>query len=145
MSSADKALYDRAKQSGTVFKSRDEAAASFKKQYAEEFKTTFTKEPPVRPTYIPQTYSDTSGHSTTVIYNPKYGGYGYWSGGGPDLGTWMMYDILSDAAMSQRVYAQKGYYVGEAPASVSLGIFICIFVAVVVVVAVFILLSFNTR
>ncbi len=135
MSSADKALYDRAKQSGTVFKSREEAAASFKKQYATEFKSTFPKEPPVRPAYIPQTYSYPPGHSTTVVYNPRYGGYGYWSGGGPDLGTWMMYDILSDAAMSQRVYAQKGYYVGEAPSSTALGIFIWIIVLIVIAFA----------
>ena len=136
MSSADKALYNRAKQSGTVFKSRDEAAASFKKQYAEEFKTTFAKEPTVRPVYIPQTYSDAPGHSATVTYNPRYGGYGYWTGGGPDLGTWIMYDLLSDAAMSQRVYAQKGYHIGEAPANASLGIFIWIVVLVVIVFAI---------
>lgn len=142
MSSAEKALYERAKQSGTVFASREEAAVSFKQKYASEFKSTFDREPPVRPTYIPSTYTYSTGHTTTVIYEPRYRGYGYWSGGGPNLGDFILYDMLADAAMSQRVYVQKGYYVGPPPTYVSYWgdvflVFLVLFICIILVVVFF--------
>ena len=43
------------------------------------------------------------------------GGYGYWSGGGPGIGTWMMYDMMSDAVMMNAMMSNRGYHVGPAP------------------------------
>lgn len=115
MSSADKALYERAKQSGNVYQTRDEAAGAFKRQYGQQYKTTFDSEPPARPNYIPPTYTSSSGQTSTVTYDSSKKGYGHWSGGGPGLGDFIIYDILTDAAMSDRVMKQKGYYYGSPP------------------------------
>ena len=80
MSAADKALYERAKQSGTVYTNREQATDSFKTKYVKEFTTKFQEEPKARPTYIPPSYSPTSNSpSYTVVYNQRYGGYGYWN------------------------------------------------------------------
>ena len=69
----------------------------------------------MRPTYIPPTYTTSSGTTTTIFYEPTRRGYGYWSGGGIGLGDFILYDMLADAAASHRVMAQKGYYVGSPP------------------------------
>lgn len=63
-------------------------------KYTSQYKT----EPAKRPSHIPETYSK-DGKTYNVTYNQNQGGYGYWSGGGPGLGTFMMYDMMSDMAM----------------------------------------------
>lgn len=138
MSAADKALYERAKQSGTVYTSREQATDSFKTKYAKEFTTKFQEEPKARPTYIPPSYSPTSNSpSYTVVYNQRYGGYGYWNGGGPNLGTFVLYDALTDAAVTSNLMAQKGYYYGPPPpASHIMIVFGVIFGIIIVVVVI---------
>ena len=95
---------------------------------ASQYKSKFNKEPATRPDYIPRTYSN-SGTSYNVMYNRNSGGYGYWGGGGPGLGTWMMYDALSDVAMYSMLsnrhptyaYSETRLLEAEAEALVSAG------------------------
>jgi hypothetical protein len=44
------------------------------------------------------------------------GGYGYYH---PGLGTWLLYDALADAAMSDSIMYERGYYWGGAPVYVT--------------------------
>lgn len=75
----------------------------------------YSFEPSQRPSHIPTTYADSSGTRRDVVYNQANGGYGYYSGGGPGLGTFMMYDALSDAAMMNTMMSRQNYYVGPPP------------------------------
>lgn len=99
------------KSSGKSYSSKESAVATFKADNAKEtakggkYTSYYASEPATRPSHIPTTYNN-----HTVVYNPSYGGYGYWSGGGPGLGTWMMYDMMMDAAMLNAVSHNHGYY-----------------------------------
>jgi hypothetical protein len=103
--------YQEAVKSGKAFTTRESAVADFKTKNATSFTNKFTSEPAKRPDYIPSNYT-TGGKSYNVVYNPTVGGYGYWNGGGPGLGTWMVYDTLSDMAMMNTMMARQNYYVG---------------------------------
>ena len=114
-SSVEAAKYQAAVKSGKTFNTKESAIADFKATKASSYKSTFTSEPTTRPSYIPTTYrSGNTNH--TVIYNQSYGGYGYWSGGGPGLGTFMLYDLLQDQMMLNTVMSRDNYYVGPPPA-----------------------------
>jgi hypothetical protein len=104
--------YQEAVKSGKAFTTRESAVADFKTKNATSFTNKFTSEPAKRPDYIPSNYT-TGGKSYNIIYNPTVGGYGYWNGGGPGLGTWIMYDTLSDMAMMNTMMSRQNYYVGE--------------------------------
>lgn len=110
-SSADKALYEKAKRNGTTFQSRSDATNAFKAKYAKQYSNKFDKEPAARPDYIPKTYSS-GGQTYNVTYNQQYGGYGYM---GPS-GAWIMYDAMADAAMMSVLMRNNGYYYGAPPA-----------------------------
>lgn len=136
-SKADKKAYAKAKANGTTFKDRKSAAADFKKKNAAKYGSTYGSKPATRPGHIPQT-TMVGGTRTTIIYNQTHGGYGYMS----PLGTWMMYNAMTDVAMTpyyNRQMASAGYYYGPAPgmgafAIVGLvlgGIFVIVIVVVV--------------
>lgn len=116
-SNVDRSRYEAAVKSGKSFQSRDAAVADFKAKEATKYQNKFTAEPATRPDYIPQKYKGNDGRSYDVTYNPSSGGYGYWSGGGPGLGTWMMYDMMSDAIMMNTMMNRSNYYVGSPPAA----------------------------
>lgn len=105
-SAADKAMYDKAKMSGTAFKSREEATKAFQEKNAGKYAATFKEEPKTRPDYIPQS-TTVGGSSYTVVFNPAYGGYGYMSPTG-----WIMYDAMRDAAMISVLMGRNNYYYG---------------------------------
>ena len=113
VSNVERSKYEAASKSGTAFKTRESAVADFKAKNAEKYTSSYKTEPATRPTYIPQSYSS-GGRSYNIIYNPGYG-YGYWNGGGPGLGTFLLYSALEDIAMRDRLMAQNNYYVGEPP------------------------------
>ena len=113
-SNVEVAKYKAASQSGTVFKTREAAVADFKTKNASTYTSKFTSEPTTRPSYIPQTYSQ-GGVNHTIVYNQSGGGYGYWSGGGPGIGSFLLYDMMSDQLMMNRMMDQRNYYVGSAP------------------------------
>ena len=110
VSSADRALYDKAKMRGTVYKSRDEAVTAFKAQHQNEYPSTFASQPAARPDYIPQS-TTVNGSPVPVIYNPQYGGYGYYNSG-----RWQMYSVFLDAAMLATLMHHNNYYYGPPPA-----------------------------
>lgn len=116
-SKVDIARYEAASKSGKAFTTREAAVADFKAKNANTstYTSKYSTEPAQRPTHIPRTYNY-QGRRVDVVYNQSYGGYGYWSGGGPGLGTWMMYDAISDAAMINTLMSRNNYYVGQPPA-----------------------------
>lgn len=104
LSAADRALADKAKQSGTSYQTRGEAENHFKTQYAKQYSSTFQSEPPSRPTYIPSTTTVNNNHYT-VVYDRHYGGYGYYVGS-----SWYAYDALSDAIVLSSLMNRHSYY-----------------------------------
>jgi hypothetical protein len=117
-SNVERSKYEAASKSGTVFKTRESAVADFKAKKATTYTSKFATEPTKRPDHIPQTYK-ANGTSYNITYNQNVGGYGYWNGGGPGLGTFMLYDALSDAVMMNTLMDRDHYYVGDAPTVVS--------------------------
>ena len=113
-SNVERSKYEAASKSGTAFKTREAAVADFKTKNATKYTSTYISEPATRPSHIPTSYSS-GGRSYTVIYNQSYGGYGYWNGGGPGLGTFLLYNMMADSLMRDRMMAQQNYYVGNAP------------------------------
>lgn len=107
-SATDKAAYEKAVKSGTAFKTRDDAVKDFSAKHGSKYTSTFPKEPVTRPAHIPQT-TTVGGQSYNVNYNPQYGGYGYTN----SLGTWMMFDALTDAATMTMLMNNHNYYVGS--------------------------------
>ncbi len=110
-------LFDSARRSGTLFASKTEASRAFRNSYGRDYASTFASEPQVRPSYIPSS-AMVGGRNVNIVYSPALGGYGYLH---PLLGTWMLYDALSDAAMLDRAMYGRGYYWGGAPVYVSHG------------------------
>jgi hypothetical protein len=111
-SAVDNAAYKAAKTSGKAFTTKDAAVADFKAKSATKYTSTYKTEPTTRPSHIPTT-TTVGGSNVNVSYNSQYGGYGYMH---PSLGTWMMYDMISDAAMMGVMMSRDGYYVGAQPA-----------------------------
>lgn len=92
--------------------SNEEAKKAFVQQHRDKYKQKPTPGEPApakRPSYIPSN-TTVDGRQYDVTYNVGQGGYGYWNGGAPGLGTWMMYDALSDAAMVSMLMRQNDPY-----------------------------------
>jgi hypothetical protein len=113
--SQQRGLYESARRSGTLFSSKAEAAQSFRSSYAKDYASTFASEPASRPSYIPSS-TMVGGRSVNIVYNRGLGGYGYYN---PGLGTWMLFDALSDAATLDYAMSNRGYYWGGAPVYLS--------------------------
>jgi hypothetical protein len=113
--SKQRGLYESARRGNTLFSSKTEAAQSFKSRYAKDYASTFASEPAARPSYIPAS-TNIGGRSVNIVYNQGLGGYGYFH---PGLGTWMLFDALSDAATLDYAMSNRGYYWGGAPVYVS--------------------------
>jgi len=113
-SSVDSKITSSTKSSGKSFSSKESAISSFKADNAKEtakggkFTSHYDSQPSTRPTHIPAT-TTVANKNVNVTYNSQYGGYGYMH---PTLGTWMMYDMLSDAAMISAMSHNHGYYSG---------------------------------
>lgn len=105
MSGADLALAEKARISGTAFKSRSDAVTDFRAKYATTYATRFPAEPKVRPEYIPQTIVY-GGQSVRVIYDR--GGYGYYYGG-----VWRPYDPFLDDLFLATYLPRHNYYYGD--------------------------------
>lgn len=103
----NKAVYDNARRSGTLFASKTEAQAAFKDRYASRYRTKFASEPSSRPEWIPQ-YATIGGRNVNIVYNAGLGGYGYMD----SFGRWMLYDALADAVMMDSLMRRHDYYYG---------------------------------
>lgn len=115
VSNVERAKYESAVKSGKHFTTRESAVADFKAKNASKYTAKFDKEPATRPSYIPTTYRDSTGTTRKITYDSRGGGYGYWSGGGSGLGTFIMFDALSDMVMLNALMDKDGYYVGNVP------------------------------
>lgn len=118
-SNVEAARYKEAVKSGKTFQTREAAVNDFKATKASTYTSRYTSEPPTRPQYIPNSYRSNDGHTYNITYNQSGGGYGYWGGGGPGLGTFMLYDLASDAIMMNTMMDRDHYYVGNAPTPVT--------------------------
>jgi hypothetical protein len=118
-SNVEAARYKEAVKSGKTFQTRDSAVADFKATKASSYTSKYTSEPSSRPEHIPSSYRGNDGRNYDVTYNQQGGGYGYWGGGGPGLGTFIMYDMMSDAIMMNAMMDKSNYHVGPPPAQVT--------------------------
>lgn len=84
---------------------KDQAISEFKSKHASQYTTKFKSEPKTRPTYIPPS-TNVGGRTVNITYNSGYGGYGYMH---PLTGTWMMFDIMSDAMVMSSLMNNHGY------------------------------------
>jgi len=118
LSSADKALADKAKANGTLFQSRADATQAFQQKYASNYTSRFSTEPSARPDYIPRT-TVYDNRNYNVIYDPIQRGYGYYIGS-----RWYWYDafmdtVMLDSLMHRHYYctypAGSGYGYATAP------------------------------
>lgn len=110
-SGVSRAQYDRSRAAGTTFQNRSQAESAFRQRNAGQFPSRYTREPGARPSHIPQT-TRVDGRNVNVTYNAGLGGYGYLH---PALGTWILYDAMTDAAMMSVLMNRGGYYYGAAP------------------------------
>ncbi len=130
---ARRSVYDTARRSGTLYSTKAEAQSAFSSRYASQYGSTFQSEPATRPNWIPQS-TLVGGQSVNVTYNPGLGGYAYLH---PTLGTWMLYNAMSDAIMLDSLMNHHNYYYG-APVYMSHGqswINFALFLLVALVVA----------
>jgi len=111
---AQQAVFTKAKENGTLYTNKSQAVNDFKSKHASTYASTYKSEPSARPTHIPHT-TTINNKNYNVVYNQSHGGYGYWSGGGPGLGTWMMYDMMSDAVMMSAMMNRHNYVVHSSP------------------------------
>ena len=109
-SKADKALYNKAKSQGTVYKSRTDAKKAFSSKHGQKYDSRYSAKPSKRPDHIPKT-TKANGRTTPVSYNQQYGGYGYYGAGG----RWMLYSVMADAAMMGVLMNRHSYYYGASP------------------------------
>jgi hypothetical protein len=114
---AQRNLYDTARRNGTLYSNQGEATQAFKSSLGSRYDSRFAAEPTARPSWIPQ-YTTVGGRNLNIVYNPVLGGYGYLN---PLLGTWILYDVLGDAAMASSIMGNHGYYWGSPPVYVSHG------------------------
>jgi hypothetical protein len=108
-SNTDKALSAKTAANSNT-KSRETLVNEFKAQNAAKYTNTFKSEPASRPSYIPQS-KQFDGVERPITYNVNTGNYGYWNA----LGTFMVYDALTDAAHNHATTVHHTY--GPAQAS----------------------------
>ncbi len=106
-SSVNKNNYYRAKQNGTLYSNKSQAQSAFRNKYSKQYGSKFASKPSRRPDYIPNS-TTVKGRQYPISYNSQYGGYGYLNA----LGTFVLYDALSDTLMMNRLMNQNGYYYG---------------------------------
>lgn len=106
MTPAQQKSLETAKKNGTSFKNKDAATAAFKKNQAGKYPAKYATKPASRPTHIPAT-TNVGGQNVNINYNAGMGGYGYTNA----LGAFIMYDMMSDAMMRNRMMAQSHYIV----------------------------------
>lgn len=136
-SGTDSKMSQSLKTTSSSYKTKESAIDAFKKENAGKFTSKYEKEPSTRPTHIPQS-TTVDGRSVTVNYNSNYGGYGYMH---PVLGTWIMYDMMSDAAMVNSMAHHHGYGYAASGYNYSFGWFNSVIFTVVFICVLLIILS----
>ncbi len=116
-SGVSRSQYERSRAAGTTFQNRSQAESAFRQRNAGQFPSRYSSQPSTRPSHIPQS-TRVDGRNVNVTYNAGLGGYGYLH---PALGTWILYDAMTDAAMMSILMSRGGYYYGGAPGTYSGG------------------------
>jgi cytoskeletal protein RodZ len=98
--------YEIAKKNGTAFKTPAEAQNAFKAKYASTYTSKYATEPAQRPAYIPQS-TNVGGTTYNITYNQSSGGYGYMN----TLGSFILYDMMTDSMQMNHIMAQNNYVV----------------------------------
>lgn len=109
-SPAQQKSFEQASKNGTVFKSKSAAQSAFKKKNAGKYGSKYATKPATRPSHVPQTTS-VGGSNVNISFNASHGGYGYMH---PTLGTFMMYNAMSDAIMMQSLM-RRNHYIVDTP------------------------------
>ena len=110
-SGVSRSQYDRSRAAGTTFQNRSQAESAFRQRNAGQFPSRYATQPSARPSHIPQS-TRVDGRNVNVTYNAGLGGYGYLH---PTLGTWILYNAMTDAVMMSALMSRGGYYYGGAP------------------------------
>jgi hypothetical protein len=103
--------FEASKQNGTSKMTKTQSMDKFKSNPAMQKKYTskYATKPTTRPSHVPQT-TQVGGKTVNITYNQAGGGYGYTNA----LGAYIMYDMMSDAMMRNRMMTQNGYlYAGH--------------------------------
>ena len=103
---AQQKSFETASKNGTVFKSKSAAQSAFKQKNATKYTSKYASKPATRPSHVPAT-TQVGGRSVNINYNSGMGGYGYTN----SLGAFIMYDMMSDAMMMNRMMTQSNYVV----------------------------------
>ena len=106
-----RAQYQRSRAAGTTFQNRSQAESAFRQRNAGQYPSRYRSQPASRPGHVPQS-TRVDGRNVNVTYNAGRGGYGYLH---PTLGTWIVYNAMTDAAMMSVLMSRGGYYYGGAP------------------------------
>ncbi len=105
--------FEASKKNGTSKMTKTQSIDKFKSDPAMKSKYTskYASKPATRPSHVPQT-TQVGGKTVNITYNQAGGGYGYMNA----LGMFMMYDMMSDAIMRNRMMTHNGYLYAGHPA-----------------------------
>jgi len=114
-SAAQQKSFEASKKNGTSKMTKQQSMDKFKSDPAMKSKYTskYASKPATRPSHVPATTS-VGGKTVNITYNQAGGGYGYMN----TLGTFMMYDMMSDALMRDRMMTNNGYLYSGHPSVV---------------------------
>lgn len=108
---AQQKSFETSKANGTSKMTKTQSMDKFKNDSAMKSKYTskYASKPATRPSHVPQT-TQVGGKTVNITYNQVGGGYGFTNA----LGAFIMYDMMSDALMRDRMMTQNGYlYAGH--------------------------------
>ena len=139
----NKEKYATAQKSGKVFKTKEAASKDFATKSAGKYESKYTSKPSTRPDHIPSSTS-VGGNTYNVSYNQSHGGYGYTNA----LGAYIMYDMMSDSIMRNRMMMSSGYHISGPPIAVmhtpvqsGFGFMLSIFGGIALIVVIFIMMK----
>lgn len=107
----NRSQYQRSRAAGTTFQNRTQAESAFRQRNAGQYPSRYATQPSSRPSHVPQS-TRVDGRNVNVAYNAGLGGYGYRH---PTLGTFILYNAMTDAVMMNALMSRGGYYYGAAP------------------------------
>ncbi len=110
-SAAQQKSFESSKKNGTSKMTKTQSMDKFKNDPAMKSKYTskYSSKPATRPSHVPAT-TRVGNTNVNINYNSSMGGYGYMN----TLGAFIMYDMMSDALMRDRMMTNNGYlYAGH--------------------------------
>jgi len=111
-SAAQQKSFEASKKNGTSKMTKAQSMNKFKSDKAmqKKYTSSYASKPVTRPSHVPTSTRGPNGTSYNVTYNQSHGGYGYTNA----LGAYIMYDMMSDSIMRNRMMSRSGYsYIGD--------------------------------